>query len=819
MDARHRDLQPVGQVLGCEQLVGVGHGSGDLRPSSWGRSVAGSCSGFILFMFRLKTRFVLDLCLNNQVDCTLTRGARGDAESTPRTALIGSLPTTESAVPIPNLAALLDSAAEEISSTLQKAHRRHVEREFDPDSHQLGAIESTAPFIRILAPAGSGKTATIVEKALRIVESDPAARVLMLTFTNAGVDAFNSRVQLQASHFASRCSATTLNKFGLSAQRALNPRLKMFPHTKPHVAHPAVKQAMATDLGIPTFDSRLPFEHLWDATEITKQLGFAPESDPARDGATLKLLDRLRVIQVLYAHLDRAGLDMDLTLEAIHDQWLPLWRDILVRARPIGLTFEDQKFWAFWNQQHSPALERHIAQKKVTHLLVDEFQDINLLELYLITSIARLNAGDLHIVGDDDQCIYEWKGCTPYFITDPDQLIPGLVGSTNKFETHILETNYRCPPNIVRVSKSLIEHNFNRVQKDIVAVGGRDANIREIRLPTSAISMVTIARLLKAVTERDPEHRFALLARKKSQLVPLQVLLTRDDVDFYIPRDCNIFLQETFQALLDAFESRAVLNGQAPAPSSFRARELLLTMADRVWSRPLYKQDRKVVVDALKTADTLPEGLQILDDARALPRKKNQTAAISNAIRAFASRHTCAEALRDLFVHFKGFNQDYGKSKDDVFRRDPPLALLIDLATNYDDESSFVADLRASRVRAAAKSGASDRDSAAVSLLTAYRAKGRQFDTVVVLDANDRFWPSAMAVQDGRIEEERRLFYVAVTRAQANLLFFSSDHIQGRSQKVTQFIGEMGLDDSSRVRVKLPDEVITSLLSLYPLNV
>lgn len=138
-----------------------------------------------------------------------------------------------------DLSSLLDAAAREISETLQVGYRERAREVFEPDPHQRKAIDSAASLLRILAPAGSGKTATLVEKALRIVESDSRARILMVTFTNAGVNAFNNAVRARAPHFQARCSATTLNKFGFHSLKSIEQSIKQFPRTNPstHTRH------------------------------------------------------------------------------------------------------------------------------------------------------------------------------------------------------------------------------------------------------------------------------------------------------------------------------------------------------------------------------------------------------------------------------------------------------------------------------------------------------------------------------------------------------------------------------------------------------
>ena len=99
------------------------------------------------------------------------------------------------------------------------------------------------------------------------------------------------------------------------------------------------------------------------------------------------------------------------------------------------------------------------------HILVDEFQDINPLDLYLIRAISERHRATLTIVGDDDQAIFEWRGASPDFILDPESHF------RRSFATHKLEVNYRSPEEIVSLSQNLIRRNVRREAKKVRASG------------------------------------------------------------------------------------------------------------------------------------------------------------------------------------------------------------------------------------------------------------------------------------------------------------------------------------------------------------
>src|SRR5690606_24245469 len=108
-------------------------------------------------------------------------------------------------------------------------------------------------------------------------------------------------------------------------------------------------------------------------------------------------------------------------------------------------TFEDQKYYAYLDERQKveEAGKPLAGIAKYDHVIVDEFQDINPLDLNLVKCIVDRHRATITLVGDDDQAIFEWRGTTPAYILEPDRFFAG------KFQTFTLQTNYRSPANIV----------------------------------------------------------------------------------------------------------------------------------------------------------------------------------------------------------------------------------------------------------------------------------------------------------------------------------------------------------------------------------
>ena len=150
------------------------------------------------------------------------------------------------------------------------------------------------------------------------------------------------------------------------------------------------------------------------------------------------------------------------------DRFFRFWRDAVKALHDqLTFTFEDQKYWCWLDLRSPDAAGKKkppvTGVARFDHILVDEFQDINALDLALIRTLIHRHRASITIVGDDDQAIFEWRGATPDYILSPQEHFG------KSFKTHTLRMNYRSPANIVLHSQKLIAHNKRREHKLVEA--------------------------------------------------------------------------------------------------------------------------------------------------------------------------------------------------------------------------------------------------------------------------------------------------------------------------------------------------------------
>ncbi len=693
------------------------------------------------------------------------------------------------------------------------------------DDSQKQFCSDPSGAIRLLAPAGSGKTYSLLWRCLYLNEiSNGEDRFLIFTFTRAARDELRDRLKNQKifKPLLGKIEITTLNSWGYRRLRGKKHSLKLFTTGRDYyfainnvlqpiwqkyevikatIENTRAKGWIAKNL-IDIFDrlKRLGFRHdqYKDVDDLTAHIQWL--MDVGMVNHVIALLQQLEDIEIIYINNNYNKNDSFEVFKMIDEFFMPFWReacDHLYKSSII--TLEDQKYWALID------LEQRINEKKYTtgihryhHILVDEFQDINVLDLNLLKAIAKINKADLTIVGDDDQSIFEWRGASPHFIINPDKHIkPG-------YKTHILKVNYRSPKNIVEYSQKLISHNKNRVPKKIIAKSSANAKIVVKSLPTFTDTLNFVVTTVKKLLHQRDIQNVAIIGRKRSQIIPYQIIFASENIPFYAAEDLQLFLSEAFHELKEmlAIKARAKLGGIFGGDPV----NDLIKLCNKVKRYPLNKKDLAELKKHLyhHRPKTLEEAVNALIFYTGNLKGENKDGQMSlkfaTAISELLKAETVSEAIDAISENFDGLQKDYGKSLEDIFYADPPFLYLSDYAERYgNDYESFYQDIERAIGTLARVPSEDEEDTEDDSwklplhLMTALRAKGKEFDAVFILDANHEIWPSKLANSEYDFEQERRLFYVAFTRARKQLYIMVNKTILGKSVLPSPYLAEMGL--------------------------
>lgn len=683
-----------------------------------------------------------------------------------------------------------------ISKTLIAERKTTQLPDFELDQYQKAVLDTSADFLRVVAPAGAGKTQTLTAKTIQILSKKPKARILCLTFTNAAAGEFNQRAQKIGSTLTNRLQVSTVNAFGYEMLKSLNNHLQIVKAGSPYIGrvYGVIKSLMMESEVWDYKPNYRLYPDLYELMDLTKTLGFNHVSTTEQASDAYDFIESLGMDRLLQIKMNEVELGSNSIKEDFLKKWFPFWRELTKQLWLKNIiSLEDQKYWALDQMTSNPTGLKWIKNKKLTHVLVDEFQDINVLDLYLIQMVLVITGASLIIVGDDDQCLYEWRGCTATFIKFIDEVFKPVLNGKN-FQTIELERNYRCPRNIVEHSKKLIANNANRIIKKTVPIRKDDANIRIVPLPAAYMTMNVVDELVSYLAKKHPRHSVAIVGRKKCQLIPIQILLTKREIKFRVDTDLNIFAGEAFAKFRELLELPKIYKKNRSASENIVD---LIALLDKAVRSKLSDTDREGIYQwlILNEPKTLEEAVKHFGKYPTEFRKGYVSPReVARQLPYFLESKSIVKCLLAAGVVFKGFKKDFVKSKEDIFYSEPPFSHLADLAVNYNNDfDEFLYDID----RAIERTMVNDPRGAKIELMTALRTKGREFDTVIVLDANDGIFPNKKSEEEGRIEEERRLFYVMVTRTKNNLLFFDSGRINGKKMVTSPFIKEMKLPNSA----------------------
>lgn len=682
------------------------------------------------------------------------------------------------------------------------------------DIFQRKFITSSAQNVRLLAPAGSGKTLSLLWRCRHLSEvyDDKAQRFLIFTFTRVARDQLKERLDTdnEFRELRKRVRIDTLNRWGYNYLRkqvesslALKTRNDELFSIVKHNLRPVWTKNSKINHALA--GNQKKYVDLMKVIDALKTSGFRHDTTDliggfVRHWGWLKENGLLRYFE---ANIENVLQEMGLLKDgaaSVADKMAPFlkfWKKACNHLWDSAIiTLDDQKYWTLLKLQEKYSDSKFPEPNRYHHIMVDEFQDINPLDLCLIQELVLVNSSSLTIVGDDDQAIYEWRGATPRFILNPDEFF-GV-----KFETCTLGTNYRSPSNILLHSQKLISHNINRVPKNVKSVVDASAEIVHRRFNSHDQATDYIVELARSAAGEGHPRSLAVLARKKCQLIPLQIILTSKEIPFYAKEDLNVLLSDAFADLKRILEALATKQDRRNANdivSSF------LSCCNKVQTYPLPKANSKRLYAYLmsqrpRTFMKCIEDFQSYTGPLRARRKEDAILEYALPIARVMETKTVTEAIEEIKEQMAGLRKHYAKGEDDIFYKDPPFLYLAEYATRYGDNFLDFIDHVEGAIASMASSAASYGDEVdddlrhSVHLMTSFRAKGKEFDTVVILDANDGMWPIRRAVTEQELEQERRVFYVAVTRPRKRLIIVSTDALLGRPMSITPYIAEMGLD-------------------------
>ncbi|MGB5188288.1 MAG: ATP-dependent DNA helicase UvrD2 [Acidimicrobiia bacterium] len=574
---------------------------------------------------------------------------------------------------------------------------------YEPVDGRLAADQAVAANhasgpARIIAPAGSGKTRTLTARLRHLLDDRQVEPQTLCAL------AYNTKA---AAELRERAGATT----------------GALVRTVHSLGWEILREARR--------DVRLLDER--DVRSILDRIVQAPRR-PNTDsiGPYIEALAEAR-IALRSPEMVEAGRDDVPDFAAVYDRY----RERLRRGSEAD--FDEQVYGAIEALLGDPDLRRRW-QDRCRHVLVDEFQDLTGAYLLLIRLLASPQL-DVFGVGDDDQTIYGYAGADPGYLIDYADLFPGA-------DSHPLEVNYRCPVPVVRAATCLLSYNDRRIDKTITPgldVSSDPDSLNVERIGDARIGLAAADQVERWLNEVDASQ-IAVLARVNSALLPVHLAMAERGVQFSSPIGPGILERTVVSATLawmrlgldpERMERRDVMSA-VRRPS----RGLNRLAGDLLGGRRYL--DLAAVSEAGKSLD----GKQaqrwdgFVDDLELVVHaaERDDAAALLEVVIRRVGLESSAHAL------------DSGRSRADRSAQSDDLVALRRAAVIHEAAGDFEAWLGDMIAR---------RGQEGVTLSTVHRAKGLEWDRVIVFGADRGLLPHDLATD---IEEERRIFHVAITR-------------------------------------------------------
>ena len=617
---------------------------------------------------------------------------------------------------------------------------------------QMSAIEHKDGPMLVLAGPGSGKTATLVERTKNLITKHGVkpSNILVITFTKATANEMKQRFLKEMNQTTSQVTFGTFHAvFFMVLKLAYN-------YNSGNIITDEIKyQAMREII------HRHGLEYRDENELMTGLLG------------EISMIKNSR-IPLEHFYSSQCGENVFRIIYRDYEKFLKKHRLI---------DFDDMLTLTYELFKERPDILQ-AWQNKYQYILVDEFQDINQIQYDIVRMLASPE-NNLFMVGDDDQSIYRFRGSKPEIMLHVPKDYPEL----KQIE---LDINYRCPKEIIEASQKLISQNRERFPKNVEAWSEKGLSLDNTEISAGAQQCV---RFQQFNTQRDEilflikeiEARLkagyalsdiAVLFRTNMQPRFLMEQLMAYNVDFktrdQIPNLYDHWIAKDIRAYID------IAQGSRERKDFL----MILNKPARYISRDSLYDKYIDFVEWEKQFDEQPwiaERIEKLHYDIKMLAKMSPYAAINYI------RHGIG--YEDYLVEYAQYRN---LNKEDLFEVLDELQASAKGFKNFEAWELHIQEYT-DELRQKAKKKQENPD--AVTLSTMHSAKGLEFKSVFIMDANHGITPYKKAVLDKDLEEERRLFYVGMTRASRDLTICSVKELHNKESETSQFVLEAGISD------------------------
>jgi DNA helicase-2/ATP-dependent DNA helicase PcrA len=641
------------------------------------------------------------------------------------------------------------------------------------NDEQFAAVTAEPGPLLILAGAGSGKTRTLTYRvAYLLSQGVRPSEILLLTFTNKAAKEMLHRVHDLTGVEPGRFWGGTFHSIGNRALRIYG-------------------EAIGLPKNFTILDADESESMLKQVVETENRLFFKDKTNP-KPGPLFNVLSLARNTQR--------------TLADTVERYFPQYAEIKHMLPPFATAYAEKKraqsvldyddLLELWLEllQKAPDVAAYFAQR-FRHVLVDEYQDTNTIQSQIIDALAPHHR--VMAVGDDAQCIYSWRGADFENIMTFEDRHPGTA-------IHRIETNYRSTPQILQLANGVLEaqpkgRHFDKELRACRKNGQKPLIVQAIDDREQADFILKRIRSLINDDGVSPGE-IAILYRSHFHALEIQLAFSRAGVPYQITSGVKFFERQHVRDLI-AFV-QFVVNPRNE--SAWNRIAILLPKIGDKGAQKIYaaafdhaKLMQRDFIDALATDDVKSK---VAKDA------KDEWASFCASLKQISEAMRCGKPEAVVSTAIDGWYGDYMKGEyADYTDRLEELKALIGFASRFDDLAEMLSQVALMNGETSERHVEVPPDS--VKLTTVHQSKGLEFDVVFVIGVADGQFPGRRSIEADDVEEERRLFYVAVTRAK-NELYICYPKVATRAGPggmmltPSRFITELSPDLYEPLRIK-----------------
>ncbi len=626
---------------------------------------------------------------------------------------------------------------------------------------QLKAVVETEGYLRVIAGAGSGKTKLLVSRYAYLVNEYGinSSNILCVTFTNKAAAEMKRRIRALIGPEYDTSLICTYHGFCVRVLR--DDVEKIFFPKEFQIIDTAQQKAILSEI-------YQKYELKLDYASFEKIIKIIGEVKATQDYVSkMCSTDKCQILQEINTMDDK------------------IVEEFMQRQKQIyALDFSDLLYFTLDVFRRCPDVLAKW-QDRLNYIQVDEFQDSSNVEMELIDMLSAKHH-NLMIVGDPDQNIYEWRGSDVKLLVDFDkEHIP-----TN---TVFLNQNYRSTPQILKCANTLIEKNEYRLKKDLYTKAGDGAPVYHYHTKNEYDEVDKIIENINKIRHEQncKFSEFAILYRSGFLSRVVEKKLTESGIPYEIFGGVKFYHRMEIQDImaylrLIAFEDDIAFKRIINTPRRRFGRTKLQHLNQLQQNGATYYQTLKDNIEDNVFANSgAKEFVNIIENIRAQINKYK----LSDIVEKVCSDSGYEKYIRELgdmerfenLSEFKRIATEYEKN----FGEDVSLKEFINqISLQSEDDSDESCDM--------------------VKMMTIHSSKGLEFPYVFILGFSEGIFPSAKTIEERKklgLEEERRLCYVAITRAEKRLFLLDSEgyNQNGKEKYPSRFLQEIGEDNYIRI--------------------